>query len=86
MLGIKQKRISIPESHFIFYYLVLNEAPWVRKDGYDIKGQILPGQFVHLIQKEGAQAMATAITIAQKDAKIAQSLPQQGELISRARP
>lgn len=86
MLGIKQKRISIPESHFIFYYLVLNEAPWVRKDGYEVKSQVLPEQFVPLIQKEGARAMATAISIAQKDAKIAQSLPRQGELISRARP
>ena len=85
MLEEKPKRISIPEPHFTFYYFILDRAPWVIKDGYNVNSLIPSGQFVPLMQKEGAQAMAVAASISQKKAKVIQSLPKQGELISRAR-
>lgn len=79
MLG---KRISIEKPHTIFHYYLINRDPWVRLDGYNTKSKSLPEEF----EAEGRQAKATAINIAKQNTQAARSLPQQGELISRARP
>jgi len=78
------RQISIQRSHFRYFYRLLDEPPWAEKCGYEKVASIPAGQFTTLMQREGSQAMATAVAIAQKDSRIRKAVSMQGELISRA--
>ena len=79
------KRIKIEKPHFRFYYILPGKEPWAIADGNEKRFPIRGSQlFIILVEREGSQAKAAAISIGKKYASELAATVRQGELIPKA--